>query len=343
MGVVVLAAPKVQCVFQNSNMKKNLLLIAVLLIGLFTNCTDGDKAIETVLEEVERGAVLRTSLLRNDEFVTSDLSSGVTIVLEEMDVEDGALLESVDVWLEFKDRTPENGTDHIPEKRIEIIEKGRFESSVNGLPQLSYSLNFQEALEALSLSVGQVHCTDEFVLRFDLGLSDGRRFSTANSSSLIIGSYTFFSSPFTYSIPVVESISPDLFTGTYIIESILDGPNGPTFVESDIVEIEVGRSASTRQFLAYHNLYHRGLEEKRLWDFKIACDQTFFGRYQLSSPEGSCRFNAAPLLLGPDVVNAVINPDDDSVFELWFVEGYLGYDGGCDFTTAPSRYRFSKQ
>lgn len=320
-----------------------LLLITLVIVSAFSSCTEGDKAIEEVFEEVDRGAVLRTSELRNDEFLISDLNSSVTLVLEEMDVKDGGLLQSVTVFLSFIDRTPENGSLQLPEKAIEEIEKGRFESSPNGLPLLRYSLSFQEALEKLSLSIGQVSCKDEFVLRFDLNLSDGRRFSTSNSSSLVIGSYTFFSSPFTYSIPVVEPIAPDLFTGTYVMSSVLDGPNGPTFVESDIVEIQMGRSSTTRQFLAYHNLYHRGLEEKRLWDFKVVCDQTFFGRYQLSSPEGSCTFNAAPLLLGPDNLNAVINPNDDSVFELWFVEGYLGFDGSCDFGTAPSRYRFSKQ
>ena len=29
-------------------------------------------------------------------------------------------------------------------------------------------------------------------------------------------------------------------------------------------------------------------------------------------------------------------------FELWFVEGYLGFDGNCGFGTAPSRIRLSK-
>ncbi len=318
-----------------------LCLFLLIVLGACNN--DDQKPAVVVAETIERGAVLRTIELHNDEFVTSDLNSTLTLVLEEMDVEDGGLLESVTVFLKFIDRTPNNGNHSVPEKQIEVIEKGRFESSANNLPQLTFSLSYGEALTALSLAFDQVSCTDEFVVRFDLGLTDGRHFSTANASSLIIGSYTFFSSPFTYSIPVVEPIPPGLFTGTYLIESILDGPNGPTFVESDIVELKVGRSSSTRTFLAYHNLYHRGLEEKRIWDFKIACDQTFFGRHQLSSPEGSCRFNAAPLLLGPDIVNAVINPDDDSVFELWFVEGYLGFDGNCDFTTAPSRYRFSKQ
>ena len=44
-----------------------------------------------------------------------------------------------------------------------------------------------------------------------------------------------------------------------------------------------------------------------------------------------------------DRENAPINPIDDSVFEIWFVEGYEGYDGDRGFETAPSKIKFTKQ
>ena len=141
-------------------------------------------------------------------------------------------------------------------------------------------------------------------------------------------------------LPIPETA----FTGVYRIESIEDGPNGPTYVDAEFVEVTKGRSTSTRQFYAHHNLYHRGLEAPRRWEFNVVGDITVYGKNQLSSPEGWCNpSSTAPLLLGPGDMNGTLDPLDDSVFELAFVEGYLGFDGNCDFGTAPSRYRFSKQ
>jgi hypothetical protein len=322
-------------------MKKKYVIYCLFLICM--SCTDGDKAIEEVTETVQRGAILRTVELESNDFLIGDLSSFFKLQLEEQDLKDGDLLESVEVFIKFQDNTASNGNQSTEEILLETIENSIFVDGPQNLPRTNFELSFQQALTAVGLGSDQVQCQDQFILRFNLKLTDGRNFTTGTASSLIIAFDTFSSSPFSYTINIVEPIQDDLFTGIYRMESILDGPNGPTFVESDIVEITKGRSNTTREFLAFHNLYHRGLETKRRWEFNIVCDQAVFGKNQLSSPEGDCQFNAAPLLLGPDSQNAMINPMDDSVFELWFVEGYLGFDGSCGFVTAPSRVRFSKQ
>lgn len=323
-------------------MKKIYLVISGLLF-LNVSCTDGGKAIEEVTETVERGAVLRTVVLESNDFLIDDLTSVFALQLEEQDKENGGLLERVEVFIHFKDNTPENGNMSTAEIPLDTFEASQFTNGPNNLPRKDFALTFQQAMDAVGIGVGQVQCKDQFIIRLNLLLSDGRSFSTGTASSNIIAFDTFFSSPFEYTINIVEPIAADLFTGIYRVESILDGPNGPTFVDCDIIEITKGRSNTTREFFAWHNLYHRSIEEKRRWEFNVVCDQAVFGKNQLSSPEGYCQFNAAPILLGPGDENAPLNPNDDSVFELWFVEGYLGFDGSCSFGTAPSRYRFSKQ
>lgn len=193
--------------------------------------------------------------------------------------------------------------------------------------------------------------TDQFSVHLNLKLTDGRVFNASNASSIILAFNTFFSSPFCYTINIIEPIPEDLFTGMYLMESILDGPNGQTFVDvngqpfsnGSLVEVVKGHSTNTREFMAWHNLHHVSIEAPRRWEFTVVDHQIVMGKNQLSSPEGYCIFNAAPTLLGPDTVNGPANPTDDTVFELWFVEGYLGFDGECGYVTAPSRYRFSKQ
>lgn len=322
-------------------MKKHYFFYGLLVFCM--SCTDGGKAIEEITETVQRGAVLRTVQLESNDFLVGDLSSVFSLQLEEQDDEDGDLLERVEVFIQFQDNTPENGNVSTGERSYATFEASSFSNGPQNLPRTDFTLSLQQAIDAVGLGVDQVQCKDQFIVRLNLKLSDGRSFSTGTASSNIIAFDTFFSSPFEYTINVVEPIPVDLFTGIYQIESILDGPNGPTFVDCDIIEVTKGRSNTTREFFAYHNLYHRTVESKRRWEFNVVCDQAVFGKNQLSSPEGYCRFNAAPILLGPGDENATINPNDDSVFELWFVEGSLGFDGSCGFGTAPTRIRFSKQ
>lgn len=329
---------------------KNKYLVLFLLGGLFS-CTDGDKAIEMVVEEVERGAVVRTSAINNVDFNINDLQSTFHIDVEEMDIEEGGLLEDVEVFVQLKDNTPSNGDSSVAPTLLETIPASEWITGSNNLPTTSLVYTFEELLTTTGLTAVDVSVKDQFLVSLNLNLTDGRVFNAFNASSIIIAFDTFFSSPFCYTINIVEPIPEDLFTGMYLMESILDGPNGQTFVDElrqpfpdgTIIEVVKGHSSNTREFRAYHNLHHVGLEQPRRWEFTVVDNLIVMGKNQLSSPEGYCSFNAAPTLLGPDTVPGVSDPMDDTVFELWFVEGYLGFDGECGYQTAPSRYRFSKQ
>lgn len=310
------------------------------------SCDDGGIVSTESLEgEIERGAVLRTKNYISNDFLINDLQSEFKVVIEEQDLEDGDLLDEVEVFIRYLGNTSETEQQSTSEILYDTLPASIFQDGQNGLPIYELSINFQEALDALSLDINQMVVKDQFLIRLNLKLTDGRNFTTGTSSSIIIAYDTFFSSPFCYTVNVVEPISETAFTGTYFIESILDGP-GPfdgTFVDCFVVEVTKGRSNTTRQFEAWHWKYHRGIEEKRRWEFNVVGDAIVFGKNQLSTPEGGCGLNGAPILLGPDTENGSADLTDDTVFELWFVEGYLGFDGRCGFGAAPSRYRFSKQ
>ena len=330
-------------------MKNNYLLL--LFLGALLSCSDEEKAIETVTEEVERGAVVRTLAINNTDFDILDLQSTFHIDVEEMDIEDGDLLEEVVVSVQFKDNTPSNGTNSVSNTLVETIPASEWVLGANGLPTTSLIYTYEELLAITGLTAAEVAVKDQFLVSLNLKLTDGRVFNASNASSIILAFNTFFSSPFCYTINMVAPIPEDFFTGMYVMESILDGPNGQTFVDINgqpfpdgtVVEVIKGHSSNTREFLARHNLHHISIELPRRWEFTVVDNQIVMGKNQLSSPEGWCTRNAAPTLLGPDTVNGAADPNDDTVFELWFVEGYLGFDGSCNYGTAPSRYRFSKQ
>jgi len=333
-----------------TNPMKNKYLLLLFMGGLLS-CSNDEKAIEVVTEEVERGAVIRTLAIHNMDFDINDLQSTFSIDVEEMDIEDGGLLEEVEVFVQFKDNTPDNGNTIVSNTLIEIIPASVWITGSNGLPKTSLIYTYEELLTASGLTVAEVAVKDQFLVNLNLKLTDGRVFNASNASSIILAFNTFFSSPFCYTINMIAPIPEDFFTGMYLMESTLDGPNGQTFVNEfgqpfpngTIVEVIKGHSTNTREFRAYHNLHHIGLEAPRRWEFTVVDNRIVMGKNQLSSPEGWCTRNAAPTLLGPDVVPGIADPNDDTVFELWFVEGYLGFDGSCNYGTAPSRYRFSKQ
>lgn len=334
---------------ENDRPMKKFIFKIVLFLTAFS-CSDSDNLIEGVIENVERGAVLRTIELENTTFDVNTLNNVFSVTLEEQDIEEGILMESVDVTVRFQDNTAE--TQDVSTSLILLETIPAVEWDFSGLlPRTTLSYSLEELLAATELTQDQVASKDQFILDLSINLRDGRSFDANNASSSIIAFDNFFSSPFSYTITLVEPIADNLFTGMYTIESILDGPNGETFVdefrlplpEGTLFEITRGRSLNIREFRAFHNLHHAGLEVPRRWEFVVTDDITIMGKNQLSSPEGRCELNGGPTLLGPDDIDGPANSIDDSVFELWFVEGYLGFDGGCGYNTAPSRYRFSKQ
>lgn len=318
-------------------MKAKLFIFVILLTGL--SCDEDEKTIETVEEGREFAAYIRTIETFNADFSVGNPQDTFGITVEVNDEEDGGLLDAIDVYIAFKpfEDSPKS------EMLLKTLDSELFSTGAFGLPRTRLDISFTEALTASGLSLDQVACRDQFEVRLDLKLTDGRSFTSGAASSKILAADDFWSSPFCYTINVVEPIAEGQFTGFYTMESILDGPLGATFGDDvQIVEIYKGHSTNTREILLRHRLSI--LQEfKRIFRFTVACDNIVFSKNILSSKIGFCDRGGPPILLGPDSENGSADPLDDTVFEMWFVEGYLGFDGHCEFGTAPSRYRFTKQ
>ena len=85
------------------NIFKTYLLLSLVGLVIYS-CTESDNTIDGVLDDVTNGAVLRTiSESGND--ITVGVGSVYTLEVEEQDVQEGALLESVDVFVRFNDNT----------------------------------------------------------------------------------------------------------------------------------------------------------------------------------------------------------------------------------------------
>jgi len=330
-------------------MKRIILLLGILL-GSLMSCSDdepnleNDNLIDVVLATAEHGAILRTLSFDNSEFDINNLQSRFSVNIEEQDEEDGNLLRDLDIFISFVDNSIDNSTNlSTNEILFRTINREQFSFGSNTLPKTQLEFSFNELLQLTGVNAEQVTCGDQFTARLVLNLTDGRSFTVADANSSILNFQGFFSSPYCYTINVVEPIDQELFVGTYFYESILDGPFGPTFDEPKQVEIQLGHSSNVRVFELKHIISHPINEPPYPYEFSILCDRIIMEKNQLTSVLGECSLQASPVLMGPGDVSAPVNVDDDSVFELWFDEGFDGWDGGCGFGTAPSRIRFSRQ
>jgi len=48
-------------------------------------------------------------------------------------------------------------------------------------------------------------------------------------------------------------------------------------------------------------------------------------------------------VIGPDISFAPLFVVDDTIFELWYVEGFEGRSDGCDYSDLPAKIRLTKQ
>lgn len=209
-------------------MKKLKLYFILALIGTWVvSCSEDDKLTVVIQENAERGAVLRTISNDPNAFVFDDESSVWTITIEEQDHEDGALLGSVDVLVNYVDLTG-NGVS-ATESQVATVNASDFVGDVNGLPRATFSLTYGEVLAALGLPFDTAYASDAIAIRLVLNLTDGRSFTDTDLTGTVQGG-SFFASPFAYQANIV--CPPKAGTvGTWTVDmqdSFGDGWNGAT-------------------------------------------------------------------------------------------------------------------
>ncbi len=310
-------------------------LIYICLFFLALSCSEDDKAIETVLEEVERGAILRNIDRVSPNFERTDLQSSFTVVLEEQDLEEGGIFDFVRLYLQYIDRSPDNGDASASEIVLKDIPSSNFQVGGNGLPVGTIDVVFQEAIDALTLDIGMIQAGDQFEVRTEIHLTDGRTFSTENGSASILTDACFFKSPYRYVVNVIDTIPADLFTGVYTYEIVSNQAISPSsgVTNQGVVTITAGATPNVRRT----GIIGEGLE------FTIAGEKVYPKIYQ--SLNLFCRNSAFNILTGPDDQSfGLVDLTDDTIFELDLVFGYEGWGGTGNFDTPQTvKFRFSKQ
>lgn len=194
---------------------KNKYLITLLagVALIFSACSEGDKVIDEVFDNVTRGAVLRTVNLISSEAPFDDPEGFFALEAEIQTQEDGNNVSFVEVYTSFVDNT--GGTDSKDEALHETIEPSQFTTGEFGYPRFTSEITISEMKATLGLSDDQVRGGDQFRIRYEIVLDDGRTYSFADNTGTLTGS--FFASPFLYTLELVcDPIGPK--GGVYTIE-----------------------------------------------------------------------------------------------------------------------------
>lgn len=199
-------------------MKKIKNFIILIISGFaMMSCSEDDKAITVLLDNVERGAVLRTLNSTNtyNVFNVSDDVFKFDLSAEVQDQMGGDDVSEIRLYQAFKDNT-DDGTDNSKsEALVETFPASALTTSANGFPSFSTTLLLSDALTNNGLDISEVFGADQFLYRLELDLTDGRTFTNTVGGTVSGGS--FFSSPFAYTV-TVKCIPVVPFAGDYVID-----------------------------------------------------------------------------------------------------------------------------
>ncbi|PCJ94586.1 MAG: hypothetical protein COA50_12575 [Flavobacteriaceae bacterium] len=313
---------------------KNLKIYILLALGVFvSSCSEDDKVTVNVVDAVTRGAVLRTVAITGGAMDVLDENAIVTIEIEEQDAELGALLSEVRVYANLVDNT-DDATTTTTETLLTTLPASAFSTGEFGLPRGSFSASQAEIATALGIAFGDYNCGDQWNLRLELSLTDGRLFTDTDATGNISGG-SFFSSPYNYRISLIAPLaSDDLFTGQYQLTTVTPGIYGVADYLDGIYTVESVDNTTkvikdVTSFPAFGGFGPVDVE------FQLVCGQIILSPAQ--SVGAGC--NAA-IQSGPAIINAtydLANPDDSD-----FIINFTS-DETADCTSAvQAQFRLTK-
>lgn len=305
-------------------MKNTLSLFAFILFTLLS-CSSDEKPIDILLN-APNGALLINTQIGSDNFIVNDPESLFSVEVRAHDQENGDFFDFVRVYISFKSNTT-NGVNNLREIVLEDIPRSEFYLGEFGRPRIALEYSFQQVLDAFSIEASQVAAGDQFFVRPDMHLKDGRVIGFENRSPSIIADFCE-NSPFYYQVNVVQPIENNLFTGVYSYD-VVSSSNIDAVPEQGITTIINGEYTNQRR--------------SSFLDFTVAGNFILPDIYQERG--GLCRFGQGIIFWGPQGSSfGELDLSDDTVF---FADIVLGYDGwvGGDLSAEPilARYRFSKQ
>ncbi|MGV6830878.1 MAG: hypothetical protein ACWA5P_04835 [bacterium] len=311
-------------------------LLALLIAVGFNSCTERDNVIDDVLDGVTNGAVLRTINVFSAEYALGSEGPTWGIEIEEQDVEDGDLLQSVNVYVSFVDESEGTTSNEV---LYQTINADEFVDGPFGLPRTTINISLDEMLAANGITADDIFGGDTFPVRLELNLTDGRTFTNANTAGVVQGG--FFNSPFLYNVSVVCAIPDDYFVGTYTVQRTSSETN-PFIGCCDVAwdpnpqTVDITANGVVRNFT--YPYFPNFFAFPQIISMQLSCGNIFFTG---TAAAGSLGCGGGTITQGPGPVIPTYNLADDSNFTME-IEDFAD-DAGCGTGSYLVTLEFVKQ
>ncbi len=230
---------------KNTFLKLSIFSVAFLLFA----CSDTEKVIDNVNDDTTSGGILRT-LESSTDLPIGLADTGVELLLEIQDEEDGDLSDRINVYASFEHVTG-GGANDRDEVLLKTITNDQFILGER-LPRALVTTNLPELQALLNLGDDDFTGGDRFVIRVELVFKDGRTWSNNNASQSVLGN-AFFSSPFVYDANVTCVVPEGSFTGSYTVTSAGPGVLGfQVWEEGTVVTLVADGGPTRRSFDIVH-------------------------------------------------------------------------------------------
>ena len=295
-------------------MKKILyfLTTAVIMSVVVSSCKKVPLPYDT-FDDLQYGAFAR--LLSQDgafDFF-NPTTTGITSTVEFYDENQGKNVASYSWTVEFIDNSPGFGSGDVAAVDFITFDASQFSPNPDtGYPSITFTFGFQDALNALGLTISDVTGGDVFRFEATITKTDGSTFTASNTGSNIFSSSTF-AALFTLDAPVVCLFPDTKFVGDYALTMPTTGSFGAAFLDQT-VQVTLGPSPTKRQFDAIYLEQYAIGNGPMTFVFDLVCDKVVPDAGQatgLGCSDGSITF-------GPPATNELASFDvnDDSVITI---------------------------
>lgn len=295
---------------KNTFLKLSLFSVAFLLFA----CSDTDKLIDDVFDDTTSGGILRT-LEASTDLPIGLTDTGVELLLEIQDEEDGDLSDRINVYASFVHVTG-GGANDRDEALLKTITSDQFILGER-LPRALVQTNLPELQALLNLGDDDFTGGDRFIIRVELVFKDGRRWSNDNASQSVLGN-AFFSSPFAYDANVTCVVPEESFVGSYTVTSAGAGVLGiQVWAEGTVVTMVADGGPTRRSFDIVH-IPDAGVgQPATTFAFDLVC-----GNVNIASNQSTGLQCSSGLFYGPAPSGETGSYDagDDSVITFVFTD-----------------------
>ncbi|MEJ2161953.1 MAG: hypothetical protein P8X60_01130 [Robiginitalea sp.] len=308
---------------------RKLKFVVAAFLFILMGCAEGETVFDDIVDQEQRGAVIRTVELISNELPIGVADAGFSGVFE-VQTDDNDAADFVEVYVGYRDNTVEDGApdNSVAQTLYETLDSSTFEIGEFGYPRFNYELSLSDMLSFTGTSEDDLFGGDQFEVRYELVLDDGRRFSFDDNTGTLTGS--FFSSPFLYTPTVVCPVGAEQFVGTYVITDVTGGVFGTVWGDGTVVELSIGETSTQRSFAAVYLPQFAIGNGPATFTFDLVCEQV-----NVPASQGSGLQCSSGITLGPprELDLGVYDQDDDSSFTITFREDEADdCGGGVDVT-----------